>query len=207
MNLSILSEQIASQDIFEWIGLITGVIYIILAAYERPSCWIFGIISSIAIAWKSFMDYKLIADGFLQVFYIVIGFIGLWNWFHGRVGRKEKPITISPLASHVVPFIICLIVSIPISWLLVQYASARYGYVDTAVTLLSVWATILLVKKDLHNWVYWIVLDSVLVWLYFKSGGYLFSLLLLIYAVIAVWGFSRWRKGLREFQKLKTEQS
>src|SRR5687767_2473323 len=142
MTSSILFDQIAKQDILEWTGLITGIIYVILATYERPSCWIFGIISSIAIAWKSFMDYKLIADGFLQVFYIVIGFIGLWNWFHGRVGRKEKPITISPLASHVVPFIICLIVSIPISWLLVQYASARYGYVDTAVTLLSVWATI-----------------------------------------------------------------
>ena|SRR5687768_8267840 len=201
MNLSILSEQIASQDIFEWIGLITGVIYIILAAYERPSCWIFGIISSAAIAWKSFTEYMLVADGVLQLFYIAIGFVGLLNWFQGRVGDQQKPIVTSPLKIHLLVIAGCLLLSIPLSLLLIKFANARYGYVDTAITLLSVWATVLLVKKDLHNWIYWIVLDAALVWLYFASEGYLFAVLFLIYTVIAVWGYKQWQRNVFKKEK------
>src|SRR5687768_6497142 len=165
MNLSILFDQISQQDALEWIGLITGIAYVILATYEHPSCWLLGIISSAAIAIKSFTDYQLIADGFLQVFYIIIGIIGLFNWIYGRVGQHEKPISTSPLVFHAAAIVICLIISIPLSWLLIHYANARYGFIDTAITLLSIWATVLLVQKDLHNWIYWIVLDAVLVWL------------------------------------------
>lgn len=197
MTLSGLVEQIAQQDWVEWVGLVTGILYVVLAAYEKPSCWIFGIISSAAIAWKSFSDYQLIADGCLQIFYIFIGAIGLWNWFQGRVGQHEKPISTSPLQYHLIIIGICLLASIPLSWVLIHYADARYGFVDTAITLLSIWATILLVQKDLHNWIYWIVLDTALVWLYYVSGGYLFSVLFFIYTLIAFWGFTHWRSQVR----------
>ena len=195
MNPDILFDQIYKQDVLEWAGLITGILYVILAAYERPSCWIFGILSSMAIAWKSFTDYKLMADGILQLFYIVIGIIGLINWIWGKRGDKFKPIITSPLRLHLAIILICLVISYPLSWLLIEYAGARYGYIDTAITLLSVWATVLLVKKDLHNWIYWIVLDAALVWLYFISEGYLFSLLFFIYTLIAGWGFMQWRNN------------
>ena len=99
LNLSLFSEQIASQDAIEWIGLITGIIYVILAAYEKPSCWIFGIISSAAIAWKSYMEYLLIADAALQVFYIVIGFVGLWNWLRGQEGGLNVVASIAAASS------------------------------------------------------------------------------------------------------------
>lgn len=197
MEFSLLSEQIAGQDIIEWIGLITGIIYVVLASYERPSCWIFGIISSAAIAYKSFDDYKLIADAALQVFYIVIGFVGLWNWLKGRVGDSAKPIVVSPLKQHVIAITVCVLASIPLSWFLINFAGARFGYLDTLITLGSIWATILLVKKDLHNWIYWIVLDFMLIFLYYVSEAYLFSLLFLVYTGISFWGFRVWRKSMR----------
>jgi nicotinamide mononucleotide transporter len=182
------------QDVFEWTGLITGIAYVLLATYERPSCWIFGIISSACIAWKSFLDYKLMADGGLQVFYIIIGFLGLIQWMKGRVDKKQKPIITSPVIYHLISIGICLALSWPVSWLLIHYTDARYGFVDTLLMLLSIWATWLLIRKDLHNWAYWIVIDVVYVGLYWKSDGYLFALLFLIYAVISIWGWRRWKK-------------
>ena len=91
MDLSLLSSQIAEQDALEWIGLITGILYVIFASIQKPICWIFGIISSFCLAWKSFEDYKLMADGILQLFYIIIGFYGLYNWLAGRVNHQPKP--------------------------------------------------------------------------------------------------------------------
>jgi nicotinamide mononucleotide transporter len=193
MDTGILLEQFQQQDWIEWIGLITGILYVLLAAYEKPSCWIFGIISCAAIGWKSFDEYKLIADGLLQVFYIIIGVVGLYQWIRGQQDDKPKPIVTSPLLHHGLAIAICLLLSYPLSWLLIKFADAQYGYPDTVLMLLSVYATFLLVKKDLHTWLYWIVIDLMYVWLYYTTGGHLFALLFLIYAGVAVWGYQKWK--------------
>jgi nicotinamide mononucleotide transporter len=197
MDFATLSKQVAEQDALEWIGLVTGILYVFLAAKEKPLCWVFGIISCACIAWKSFTDYKLIADGVLQVFYIVMGFIGLYQWVRIRNNNHLKGIIQSSWKQHVIAIMACLLFSIPFSWWLIEHAGARYGYLDTALTLLSVYATILLVRKDLHNWIYWIIIDIVYVGLYVKSDGLLFALLYLVYAAVAVWGFNNW-KSLRK---------
>lgn len=196
MDFSLLATQISGQDWIEWLGLITGILYVFLAAYERPSCWVFGIISCAAIAWKSFTDYRLMADGMLQLFYIIIGFAGLWQWLKGQQEQQPKPVVTSPLKTHLLSIGLALLMAVPASWFLIQYASARYGYMDTVLTFLSIYATLLLVRKDLHNWVYWIFIDVMYVVLYLKSEGYLFALLFLVYAVMSVWGYLRWKKGL-----------
>jgi nicotinamide mononucleotide transporter len=193
MDFSILANQIAAQDELEWAGLITGILYVIFASRQQSICWWFGIISSACIAWKSFTDYKLMADGLLQVFYILIGFYGLYQWWSGSVDQHPKPVTSSPLKFHIIPIIVCLLISFPASWLLIHYASARYGYLDTALTLLSVFATFLLVRKDLHSWIYWIVIDIVYTVLYLKSEGLLFALLFLIYTIVSIWGYRQWK--------------
>ena len=195
MDFSQVSIQIAQQDAVEWAGLITGILYVVLATYQRSSCWVFGIISSACIAWKSFTDYFLIADGILQIFYIVIGFIGLINWLKGRTIEHEKLIITTPFLNHLIAIIICLLISWPTSWFLINYADARYGYLDTLLTFLSVWATILLVRKDLHNWVYWIVVDTIYIGLYWRSGAFLFAILFFIYAVISILGLKKWRNS------------
>jgi nicotinamide mononucleotide transporter len=105
MDFSILANQIAAQDELEWAGLITGILYVFFASKQRSICWVFGIISSACIAWKSFTDYKLIADGILQVFYILIGFFGLYQWLSGRVEDKPKPVSTSPLKFHIIPIL------------------------------------------------------------------------------------------------------
>jgi len=192
MDLSLLTSQIAEQDAWEWIGLLTGVLYVVLASVQRPVCWVFGIISSFCLAWKSFEDYKLVADGILQVFYIIIGFYGLSQWLSGRINDQPKPVVTSSLRFHLLAILICLLLSLPASWLLTHYANARYGYMDTALTLLSVFATWLLVRKDLHNWVYWIVIDIMYGVLYLQSDGILFALLFLVYTIVAIWGYRQW---------------
>lgn len=203
MDLSGLTEQLAHQDAVEWLGLLTGIVYVILAAYERPLCWVFGIISCACIAWKSYSDYKLMADVGLQTFYIVMGFIGLWNWIKAKDGTGTKPIITTPLLQHNLVIGSILLISYPASWLLIHYADARYGYLDTALTLLSVYATILLVRKDLHNWVYWIVIDILYTGLYWRSSGYLFALLYILYAGISVWGWKKWSGSALPLNPLK----
>lgn len=198
MNLSQLAEQIAQQDAIEWIGLATGVLYVILATYEKPVCWVFGILSSASIAWKSFTDYYLIADTFLQVFYIGMGIYGLIQWNKNKASNNKRPVITSSLINHGAAILFCLLMSWPLSWVLIHYADARYGYIDTLLTCLSVWATVLLIRKDLHNWLYWMIIDVLYILLYWKTDGLLFAFLFLIYAILSVYGYRRWKISMEE---------
>jgi nicotinamide mononucleotide transporter len=139
----------------------------------------------------------LMADGVLQIFYIVIGVIGLWSWIRGSHQGVAKPIITSRESKHFIAIAVCILLSYPLSWLLIHYADARYGYPDTLLTLLSVWATILLIRKDLSNWVYWMGIDVIYIFLYWKTEGYLFAFLFLIYAIVSVWGWVNWRKQFK----------
>ena len=49
-------------------------------------------------------------------------------------------------------------------------------------------------QKKLENWLYWIIVDIVYVYLYSSREAWLFALLLLIYTIIAVFGYLEWRK-------------
>ena len=192
-------ETAVSQDIFEWCGLIFGIIYVLLAAKEKAICWVFGILSCSLIAFKDITSYKLYADAGLQIFYILMGFWGLFEWF--RKGTSSSGESINHIKSlhfskHLIALVSLTILAIPLGWLLNQYTDASFSYLDSITTLFAIFATVLLVKKYLENWLYWIVIDIVYVYLYANQSGYMFALLSLIYTLIAIYGYQSWKRSI-----------
>ena len=184
------------QSTLQWIALLTGLAYVLLAAYEKPLCWPFGIISCMLIAYSDFALFQLYADGVLQVCYVAFGFAGLYFWIF-----RNAPGTTLPVASwhwqlHVLALVISAIISIPLALALRTYTNAAFSYLDTLTTILSLWATWLLVKKVIENWLYWIGIDLVYVALFWARGGALIAVLYGIYLLIAGWGYLQWRKSL-----------
>ena len=51
-------------------------------------------------------------------------------------------------------------------------------------------------NKVLENWLYWIVIDIVSIYLYFSRDLQLTSLLFLVYTVIAIFGYFSWSKKI-----------
>jgi nicotinamide mononucleotide transporter len=92
--------------------------------------------------------------------------------------------------------LILAVLSIPVAIILKEYTNAAFSYLDTLTTVLSLWATWLLVSKVLENWLYWIVIDAVYVVIFWLRGGELIALLYGIYMLIAIWGYLNWKKGM-----------
>jgi nicotinamide mononucleotide transporter len=63
--------------------------------------------------------------------------------------------------------------------------------------VLSLFASWLTARVKLENWLYWIVVDAVLAWLYAAQGLVLTAFLFLVYLVIAAAGFIEWWKTYR----------
>jgi nicotinamide mononucleotide transporter len=77
------------------------------------------------------------------------------------------------------------------------YTSAKMPIVDSFTTIFSIIATYLVTKKVLENWLYWIVIDVVSIYLYFGRDLHLTSLLFIVYTVIAIFGYFSWIKKVK----------
>ena len=75
-----------------------------------------------------------------------------------------------------------------------HYTNAAFPYLDSFTTIFSLFATIMVVRKILDNWLYWIIIDLVSIYLYFNRGLEFTSLLFFIYTIIAIFGYFSWKK-------------
>ena len=55
--------------------------------------------------------------------------------------------------------------------------------------------TFLVARKVLSNWLYWVVIDAVSVYLYWSRGLDIYALLMLVYTGMAVYGYLQWKKN------------
>ena len=190
-------EEALAQSPTQWIALISGIVYVILAAREKSLCWLFGIVSCICIAWDDFFSFQLYADGVLQLIYVGLGVLGLYKWRYGKNDTSDLQISEHPLRQHLAVIASSIVLSIPASYLLLTYTDASFGFVDVLTTILSLYATWLLINKILSNWLYWIVIDMVYVYLFYKTGGTLIALLYVVYFVVSIYGYIDWRRKIR----------
>jgi nicotinamide mononucleotide transporter len=174
-------------------AVITGVLYILLAARENIWCWLFGIISS-GLSIYVFFISKLYAESILYFYYILAGFYGWYKWSQKTTTTDHLPISRWKLKDHLPAIFAGVLLSLSLAWVLRQYTDAQMPLVDAHTTIFSFIATYMTAKKILENWLYWIVIDSVSIWLYWSRDLYLYSVLMLVYTIMAVYAFQHWRK-------------
>lgn len=182
-------ETLRSFSILEWTGLLTGLIYIVLSAQNKISCWYFGIVSCACIAYDDFFGgLKLYSDGVLQLFYVIIGIVGLYRW-------KEVEVSFRPsLRINAGAILVGVLLSLVYGYIMSFYTDTFYPWADAFTTIFSVIATLFLVNRQLSAWLYFVVIDLVMAYLYFLRGWELYALLYIIFAVVAVYAVWKWRQ-------------
>jgi len=178
----------------EILAVVFGLIYVILAARENVWCWFWGILSSALWAYVTYFQFDLMADGLLNLFYVVMGFVGLYQWKYGGEKSTQASISTLSLNKHLGIIVVGCFLTLLFGYFFATYTSAAATYLDSFTTVFAVVATVLTVRKVLENWLYWIVVDALYVYLYITRGGYLFALLFIVYIIIAIIGFVNWRK-------------
>jgi len=192
-----LLKQLQSQTPIEWLAVITGLIYVILAAKEKNTCWIFGIISTATWGYASYFNYDLYVDALLQFFYTAIGFYGIYNWqFSNNGSGSYLPISNLQGKHHLGIVGGGLGLSVIVGYSFSAYTQAASTYLDSITTVFSVAATFMTIHKKIDNWIYWVVIDIIYVYLYFSRGALLFGVLMIVYTIIALFGWINWKRQL-----------
>jgi nicotinamide mononucleotide transporter len=74
------------------------------------------------------------------------------------------------------------------------WTTAAYPFVDAFITWGSVITTVLVIRKVLENWLYWVLFDGVAIFVYINRGLYMTAVLFALYVVIVIFGYLRWRR-------------
>ncbi|MEL6636400.1 MAG: nicotinamide riboside transporter PnuC [Bacteroidota bacterium] len=183
-----------SEGFFYWselLAVMTGIVYVVLATRSNPWCWPWGIVSSALWAYAAYVLFDLYVDALLQLFYVGMGIVGWQQWRRGAEG-EVRPVSRLRSSEHLAIVGVGLALALPIGYFFAEYTPAAATYIDAWTTVFSVLATILVVKRKLENWLYWIAIDAVYVYLYYTRGGYLFALLFVAYTIIAIIGYRAW---------------
>ena len=190
-------ESLQEISLVEIAAVVTSIAYAWLASKNNIWCWLFGIISPILTMYALYFYFQLYAEVYLQFYYIAMAIYGFYTWKYGSESHHEKSIETWTAKTHVLIFISGIALTFVLGTLLKNYTEAASTYIDSFTTVFAIFATFMTARRILENWIYWIVIDSISIYLYFDRGGYLFALLFIAYTIIAVYGFVNWRKSYR----------
>jgi nicotinamide mononucleotide transporter len=190
----ILAQLTASSPL-EIAAMLLGIGYAVLAVRRNRLCWLAGGASSALLAYLAAGRALPMQTG-LQIYYVGLACYGFWHW--GRQQRAtELPISTWPWQKHVAVCVVLLLLSIATASWLAQETRAAWPFLDSLTTWFSLFAAWLVARVRLENWLYWIVIDVFLVFLFARQGLYFVALLYAIYSLIAVVGFTTWLRKYR----------
>ena len=192
--LQFLTQLNFNWSIIESIAVFFSILYVVLAAKESIWCWgaaAISVILYINICYTA----QLYPETGLQIFYLFMAFYGYYHW-----NKKEQELQISEwrISKHLLVLAIGAILTFLVGFYFTTYTNAAMPLVDSFTTIFSIFATYLVAKKILGNWLYWIVIDAVSVYLYFSRDLHLTSLLFLAYTIIAIFGYFKWLKLMQK---------
>ena len=168
-----------------------AVAYLLLAVRRDIRCWIAGIMSS-SIYFVLMFTANLYMESILQIFYIFMGVYGFNQWKSDIANTEEISITTWNLKTHLIVLGIILISSYFAGYILDTYTDAKLPFLDSLTTFGALFATYMVAKKILENWIYWFLIDSVSIYLFIERELYLTSILFCFYLIIIIFGFRSW---------------
>tara|TARA_R110001599_G_scaffold65838_2_gene185872 strand:+ start:120485 stop:121099 length:615 start_codon:yes stop_codon:yes gene_type:complete len=186
-----LLQAAQAMTFWEVAAVILGIAYLLLAMKESLWCWYAAFIST-AIFLVLFWDVGLLMESGLQVYYLAMAVYGWWQWQQGSEARTELAISSWGSRQHTIALLAVLLVSTASGALLEQFTKAALPYLDSFTTWGSILTTWMVARKILENWLYWLVIDSVSIYLYLDRELYLTALLFAAYLIIVLFGYRKW---------------
>lgn len=181
--------------VIEITSVVLSLLYIFYAIRQQSGAWIFGIVASLL---SMFLFYKNQYWGSvcLNGIYVLQGLFGFFQWQYYL--KNDRPAYKVSLKQHIL--IIAGIAGIFTLIMNVFSASQLHLFVklDILLSIASIVATFLEIRKDISCWYYWIVLNTCFTLLYSLQHLYLYAGLMLLLGVFSVFAFREWKRKAKD---------
>ncbi|MBR1470831.1 MAG: nicotinamide mononucleotide transporter [Lachnospiraceae bacterium] len=182
---------------------LTGVWCVILTGKGKCSSFIFGIFNTVLYAIVA-LGAKYYGEVMLNlIYYLPMNFVGFFAWRRHMNPENGEVVKQRLQFSKSVMVYALTAVGIVLYGMVLKKLGGNLPYIDSMSTVISVVAQILSVKRLMEQWVLWIVVDVVTVFMWavhFMQGGETVATLAMwaVYLVNAVIMFIRWYREAKK---------
>jgi nicotinamide mononucleotide transporter len=180
----------------ESVAVLLGLANIILIIRRSVWNYPFGI-AMVTLYFFIFRDLKLYSDAGLQIFLVFVNGFGWWAWSRKKARDGDIVVEQLTLKGRIGWVLASALATLLWGAAMAAYTDASYPYWDASIAMLSVAGQILMTRRYLENWIWWIVVNAVSIPLYILKGIYLSAGLYALFLVLAIVGLVEWRKAER----------
>lgn len=177
----------------EIIAVVLNLIYLILLIKEYIACWFFGVTGSIVSIYL-FYSIGLYSESILYIYYVIIGIYGYRLWKKKNNSEYNFQIQTLSIKKHFLVVISGILFAIITGHFFKSYTDAVNPYLDAFTTIFSFIASFLEARKILSSWLFWIVINTVTILLYYQQSLDYYLLLTIIYIGFSFIGYINWKK-------------
>ncbi len=180
---------------------ITAVTFGFLSVWfsKENKIWVYptGMVST-AIFVYLLIDWGLLGDTMINAYYFIMSVYGWYVWTRKVDATHFTPISRTTIGEKKISI---LIFSLTLLFVYFVYQffdkwTSWTAYVDTITTAVFFVGMWLMAKRKIENWIYWIIGDIISVPLYFYKGLTFTSFQYLMFTVLAIYGYIKWKRSL-----------
>ena len=167
-----------------------------IALIIRRSVWNFPVaLVMVTLTGVVLWEARLYSDAGLQLFFFIVNIIGWVLWARHRGAEGEIIVDRLGLAGQLLWTFAALATVGLWGWFMARHTQASFPYWDASIAVLSICAQILMTRRYIDNWHWWIVINGISIGLYAAKGLYWFTGLYMVFLVMAFWGLAEWRRA------------
>ena len=150
-----------------------------------------GIISVVIYAYITY-ENRIYAETGVNIYYFTMSVYGWVLWSSKNV-KIKKVISFCSKSEKISSFILCVFFYL-ILYNVLKMTDSDVVMLDSITTSLSLTAMLLLARRKVENWLYWIVADIIYIPLFIYKGLYVTSLQYMVFLYLAIRGYDEWKK-------------
>lgn len=183
----------------ELLVFVFGIASVIFAKKENILVYPTGLVATIITVY---LLYKAgyFGDMMLNFYYSVMSIYGWWNWSRKKQDDSVIPISKTTMREKGIG-ILMLIITMIVTYGVYKYFGQEIkseNYIDIFTSGVFFTAMWFMANKKIENWTLWIFADIITVPLYAYRGLGMLSLQYLIFTILAIQGYLKWKKTLNK---------
>ncbi|AIQ61632.1 nicotinamide riboside transporter PnuC [Paenibacillus borealis] len=194
---------LSKDSLFGFTVFITGVLCVVLTAKGKLLSYVFGMYNTFGYAYLAYIN-GLFGEVMLNLlFFVPMNVVGFYMW---KKNMQSGKLSMRQMEAKgiLLTIAVCISGALLLGYSLSFIPEQNSPYIDAITTVLSVVATILMVRRFKEQWLVYIVLNMFTVALWVirmldgSSEGPLMIVMWSAYLINAVYGYYNWHKGAKE---------
>tara|TARA_B100002019_G_scaffold180120_1_gene155528 strand:- start:220 stop:813 length:594 start_codon:yes stop_codon:yes gene_type:complete len=184
-------SNLINSNWIEPTAVILAIVYLLLAVKQNISCWFAAFFSSLLYFFVMY-SAGLYMEAGLQIFYCCMAIYGWTQWKLSSPVNSKFLVKTWKKNQHIKAISLIFLLALVSGWALEKFTNAALPFIDSLTTWGAIVTTYMVAKRLLENWIYWFVIDTISVFLFYSRGLFLTSILFFVYLVIIYFGYKSW---------------